>query len=128
MDFDIRMEQVQRRVPITVLHLSGSLNMASAEAFEQAAGQAVQQGARYILLDLKDVPSVRSAGLRSVQMLYSQLNPKASGGDSARTPSESPYLKAVNLAPDVHYVFDVAGFLANIACYDDMETALNSFG
>ncbi len=129
MDFDIRVEQVQRRVPVTVLHLSGSLNLASAEAFEQAAQRAVQQGARYILLDLKDVPTVRSAGLRSVQILYNQLNPKsASSGDGNKAPSESPYLKVVNLAPDVHYVFDVAGFLGSIGCYDDMETALNSFG
>ncbi len=129
MDFEIHVEQVQRRVPITVFHLSGSLNLASAEAFEQAAQQAVQQGARYVLLDLKDVPSVRSAGLRSVQILYSQLNPKgASGGEGNKASSESPYLKVANLAPEVHYVFDVAGFLGNIGCYGDMETALNSFG
>lgn len=131
MDFQIRVEQAQRRVPITVFHLSGSLNLASAEAFEQAGQQALQQGARYVLLDLKDVPSVRSAGLRSVQILYSLLNPKdaasVSGGAEGQS-AESPYLKVANLSPEVYYVFEVAGFLRNIHCYEDMETALNSFG
>jgi hypothetical protein len=128
MDFQISSERIQRRVPVTVLHLSGSLNLGSAEAFEQAARQAVEQGARYVLLDMKDVPAVRSAGLRSVQILYNMLNPKAAGSPPAGNPVPSPYLKAVSLSPDVHYVFDVAGFLGNISCYDDMETALNSFG
>ena len=131
MDFEIRTEQVQRHVPITVFHLSGSLNLASAETFEQAGQQAVDQGTRYILLDFKDVPTVRSAGLRSVQILYNQLNSKGavpvSGSQSASESRESPYLKAVNLSPEVDYVFDVAGFRQNIGCYHDMETALDSF-
>ncbi len=121
MEFDITVEQVQRRVPITVVHLAGSLNLGSTDAFEKAGQRAVQQGARYVLLDFKDVPAVRSAGLRSVQILYNLLNPETA-------PAESPFLKLVNLSPDVHDVFDVAGFLQNLGCYDDMETALDSFG
>ena len=128
MDFQVSTETIQRRVPVTVLHLSGSLNLGSAEAFEQAARQAVEQGARYVLVDLKDVPAVRSAGLRSLQIFYNMLNPKGAASAPPAKPVPSPYLKAVNLSPEVHYVFDVAGFLQNISCYDDMETALNSFG
>lgn len=129
MAFQISVEQTQRRVPIAVFHLSGSLNLGSAEAFDQATQQAVQLGTRYVLLDLKDVPAVRSAGLRSIQILYNLLNPKdAPAASKPGTEAESPYLKMVNLLPEVHYVFDVAGFLREIGCYDDMETALNSFG
>jgi hypothetical protein len=84
-----------------------------------------------VLLDLKDVPAVRSAGLRSVQILYNLLNPKESPSDSASAhegnSSESPYLKLVNLSPEVYDVFDVAGFLREIGSYNDMEAALNSF-
>ncbi len=128
MDFEVRTEQVQRRVPIAVFHLSGSLNLASADAFEQAGQQAVDRGIRHILLDLKEVPTVRSAGLRSVQILYNLLNPRDTSGSVAhREPAESPYLKVVNLSPDVYYVFDIAGFFPNIGCYDDVETALKSF-
>ncbi len=128
MDFEIRVEQVQRRVPIAVFHLSGSLNLASADAFEKAGQQAVEQGTRHILLDLKDVPTVRSAGLRSVQILYKQLNPRVAAGlGGPPQPAESPYLKLVNLSPDVYYVFEIAGFFPNVGCYDDLEAALNAF-
>ncbi len=130
MEFQIRVEQIQRRVPVTIFHVSGSLNLGSAEAFDQAGREAVQQGARYLLLDLKDVPAVRSAGLRSVQILYNLLNEKGSPSASATDegkPSESPYLKLANLSPEVYYVFEVAGFLRSIAAYDDVETALNAF-
>ncbi len=131
-EFQIRVEQIQRRVPIAVFHLSGSLNLDSAAAFEQAGQQTVRQGTHYVLLDLKDVPAVRSAGLRSVQVLYKLLNPKGAAAPPAPAPTdepqESPYLKLVYLAPEVYYVFEVAGFLRFLRCYNDMETALNSFG
>ncbi len=131
MEFQIRVEKVERRVPITIFHLSGSLNLGSADAFDQAGREAVQQGARYVLLDFKDVPAVRSAGLRSVQILNNLLNPKDHSSASASTregnPSESPYLKLVNLSPEVYYVFDIAGFLRSMGSYNDMETALRSF-
>jgi hypothetical protein len=70
--------------------------------------------------------------LRSVQALYNLLNPRDAPPASASMHDgdapKSAYLKLVNLSPDVHGVFDIAGFLHNIACYDDMETALSSFG
>ncbi len=132
MAFQIGIEQVQRRVPITVFHIAGSLNLGSADEFEQTARKAVQEGARYVLLDFKEVPAVRSAGLRSVQILYNLLNPKDAGSASAsmreEDPAKSPYLRLVNLSPDVYYVFDIAGFLRNISSYNDTETALNAFG
>ena len=128
MELQIDVEQVQRRVSITVLHLSGWLNLGSAEAFEQAGRQAVQGGARYVLLDLKEVAAIRSAGLRSVQSLYKLLNPKDAASTPDAAPQPSPYLKLVNASPDVYNVFEIAGFLRNIACYDDMEIALGSFG
>ena len=132
MEFQIRVEQVDRRVPITVLHVSGWLNLGSAAAFEAAGKEAVQQGARYVLLDLRDVPAVRSAGLRSVQALYNLLNPKDAPPASASLHEagahKSPFLKLVNMSAALRDVFDIAGFLHNIACYDDMESALSSFG
>ena len=46
MEFQINLEQVKRKVPVMVFHLSGSLNIASAEIFEGKARQAYQQGTR----------------------------------------------------------------------------------
>jgi anti-anti-sigma factor len=126
MEFQINSEQVKRKVPVTIFHLSGSLNIGSVEKFDEQARQAYQGGARYVLLDFKNVDAVRSAGLRSVQVLFKMLSPKAPGAVTANL-TQSPYLKIVNMSPEVYYVFEVSGFLRNISSYDDLETALDSF-
>ena len=126
MEFHINAEQVNRKVPITIFHLSGSLNIASVETFEEQARQAVQGGTRYVLLDFQDVDAIRSAGLRSVQVLYKLLSPRALDMVTTKL-AMSPYLKIANLSPEVYYVFEVSGFLRNIPNYNDLETALNSF-
>jgi anti-anti-sigma regulatory factor len=126
MEFRIDVEQAVRKVPVTVFHLSGSLNIASVGAFENASRQAVKKGTRYLLLDFKEVDAVRSAGLRSVQVLYRLLSPKAPERVTARL-TISPYLKIANMSPDVYKVFDISGFLRNIESFDDLETALDSF-
>lgn len=126
MEFKISVEHVDRKVPVTVFHLSGSLNIASAQAFEKRSHQAIQQGTRYLLLDFKGVDAVRSAGLRSVQVLYKMLSPKAPEMVTAKFVI-SPYLKIANMSPEVYKVLDISGFLRNIESFDDLEAALDSF-
>jgi anti-anti-sigma factor len=126
MEFQVTVEQVTRQVPVTVFHLSGSLNIASADVFEAKVRQAVDAGAHYLLLDFKDVDAVRSAGLRSVQVIYRMLSPSTPEMVTAKL-TLSPYLKFANMSPEVYYVFDVSGFLRNISTFDDLETALDSF-
>ncbi len=126
MEFQINVEQVTRQVPVTIFHLSGSLNIASADVFEAHARQAVNAGTRYLLLDFKEVDAVRSAGLRSVQVLYKMLAPKAPEAVTAKL-TMSPYLKLANMSPEVYYVFEVSGFLRNIPSFDNLEAALDSF-
>jgi hypothetical protein len=62
-----------------------------------------------------------------VQVIYKTLMSIPPGAVTDRL-TKSRYLKLVNLSPLVHDVFEVAGFLRNIATYNDLETALNSFG
>ncbi len=72
-----------------------------------------------------------SAGLGVVLGIYKMLTPKEEASGSTRPPSDepfkTPYLKLANLSPAVYYVFNVAGFLQNIAIYEDLESALHSF-
>jgi anti-anti-sigma factor len=126
MEFKLTVEQVQRKVPITVFHLSGSLSIASVEAFEGQARQSVEGGTRYLLLDFTGVDAVWSAGLRSVQVLYKMLSPRAADMVTTRL-TLSPYLKIANLSPEVREVFEISGFLRNIDTYEDLEEALDSF-
>jgi anti-anti-sigma factor len=130
--FNITTESVQRRVPVTILHLSGRLDPVSAEALEAQARQAYAAGARYLLLDFKGVDFVTSAGLRAVLTIYKLLMPREDTAALMRPPAgepqKSPYLCLANLSPEIYYVFNISGFLHNIAIYNDLEQALQSFG
>ncbi len=116
---------------ITILHLEGRLDPLSAGTLESQARQLHQAGSVCFLLDFKNVTAVTSAGLRAILGIYKMLNPKEDAPSAKHSqpdePFRTPYLKLANLSPEVYYVFNVAGFLHNIAIYSDLETALSSF-
>jgi len=128
----ITTESVQRRVPVTIFHLKGRLDPAGADALEARARQAHAAGTRYLLLDFNGVDFVTSAGLRSVLTIYRLLTPRDDAAALMRPPAgephKSPYLYLANLLPEIYYVFNISGFLHNIAIYHDLEEALQAFG
>jgi anti-anti-sigma factor len=130
--FKITTEVVQRRVPVTILHLNGRLDPAGADILEAQAHQAHAAGTRYLLLDLGGVDFVTSAGLRAVLAIYKLLTPREDTAALMRPPAsephKSPYLYLANLSPEIYYIFNISGFLHNIAIYNDLEGALQAFG
>src|SRR5258708_30127735 len=116
---------------VAVLHLEGRLDSGSANQLETQARESHQAGVGRMLLDFKAVTYVASAGLRAVHNVYKMLTPPADNAALMRPPSvdpvKNPYLKLANLTPEVYYVFNVSGFLHDLAIYNDLETALNSF-
>ncbi len=130
--FNITTELVHRRVPVTIFHLTGRLDPASADALEARARQAHTAGTRFLLLDFKGVDFVTSAGLRAVLAIYKLLTPRDDTAALMRPPAgephKSPYLYLANLSPEIYYVFNISGFLHNIAIYNDPEEALQAFG
>jgi anti-anti-sigma factor len=130
--FNITTEVVQRRVPVTIFRLNGRLDPASADILEAQARQAHGAGTRYILLDFGGVDFVTSAGLRAVLAIYKLLTPREDTAALMRPPADephkSPYLYLANLSPEIYYIFNISGFLHNIAIYNDLEGALQAFG
>lgn len=59
------------RVPVTVFRLEGDL--AGEELLQSEAQQAFEAGTRYLLLDLRKVPLITSAGLRAIHYVYELL-------------------------------------------------------
>jgi len=131
-DLKITSSQEQARVLVTVFHLQGRLNMSNVDELIEKARQAYKDGMRYLLIDLKEVESITSAGLSAILSIYKMLIPKGGSKVKDKTPagepSRSSYLKLVNPSPQVYYVLDIAGFLDSIAIYDNIEDALASFG
>jgi anti-anti-sigma regulatory factor len=131
---NLTVSQEQGRVPITVFRIEGRINLGNAEALREAARAAVQNGMRYLLIDLTDVPSMTTEGLRALHYIYLLLGDDSSEQPGQETPTEpdatphtSPYLKLLNPSPHIRHVLNTAGFSDFIELHDNRDAAITSF-
>ena len=133
---EIKVSTESGRVPVTVLHVDGNIDSSSYEEFQSTAKRLIDEGARYIRVDLSHAPFVSSAGLRALHTLFNELrsrNPDANlseeqlrKGISAGT-YKSPHLKLLNLSPETRSAFETSGFDMFIDTFTDRRTAIASF-
>jgi anti-anti-sigma factor len=119
-DLKITTEQVQGKIPVTVLHLSGWLDAQSEEQLLQTSRDAHTAGSRFIVLDLKEVDTLTSAGMRAIQKVYKLYTP----------PDEQyvvAHIKICNAPPQIYHVLGITGFLQNIPNYETLQAAIDSF-
>ncbi len=120
-DLTISTEEVQADVPVTVFHLRGWLDAQSEEQLLEAARTSHDGGARYLLIDMSDLDTLTSAGMRALQKVYQIFTPKE---DQFRI----AHLKMCNAPPQIYNVLGITGFLQNIPMYESIHSALESFG
>ena len=84
------------------------------------ADEAYEQGTRYLLLDLSELDTLTSAGMRAIQKVYKQYTP-------ADADKENPHLKLASAPPPVYHALKMAGFLISIPMYESLQSALDSF-
>ena len=120
-DLNIASEQRQADVPVTVFRLRGWLDAQSEEQLLQDARIAYDGGARYLLLDMSDLDTLTSAGMRAIQKVYQIFTPKEDQFKVA-------HLKLCNAPPQIYNVLGITGFLHNIPMYASLDDALESFG
>ena len=133
---DIKTSTVQARVPVTILHVNGDIDSSTYNDFLTRAQKLIQEGARYMMLDLTHVPYVSSAGLRAIYTIFKDLrtvHPEENVSEeqmesAARMGTyKSPYLKLLNVSDNVSGVFRMGGFDRYIESFADREKALASF-
>jgi len=120
-DLSIASEQRQADVPVTVFRLRGWLDAQSEEQLLEDARIAYDGGARYLLLDMRDLDTLTSAGMRAIQKVYQIFTPKEDQFKVA-------HLKLCNAPPQIYNVLGITGFLHNIPMYASLDDALESFG
>lgn len=120
-DLRISSEPMQADVPVTVLHLRGWLDAQSEGQLLEAARNSYDGGARYLLIDMSDLDTLTSAGMRALQKCFQIFTPKEDEFKVA-------HLKLCNAPPQIYNVLGITGFLQNIPMYESMEAALQSFG
>ena len=120
-DLTITSEQRQADVPVTIFHLRGWLDAQSEEQLLEAARTSYDGGARYLLLDMSELDTLTSAGMRAIQKVYQIFTPKEDQFKIA-------HLKLCNAPPQIYNVLGITGFLHNIPMYASVEDSLDSFG
>lgn len=119
-DLKNTVEKVEGNVPVTVFHLRGWLDAQSEDDFVQWANEAYERGARYLLLDLSELDTLTSAGMRAIQKVYRQYTPEG-------TDKEDQRLKMSSAPPPVYSALKMTGFLLSIPMYESVQSALDSF-
>jgi len=120
-DLRITTEQTEGDVPVTVFAVRGWLDAQSEDQLLEAARKSYDDGARYLLIDMSDLDTLTSAGMRALQKVYQIFTPKE---DQFRI----AHLKLCNAPPQIYNVLGITGFLQNIPMYESQEAALESFG
>jgi anti-anti-sigma factor len=120
-DLIISTEQIQAEVPVTVFRLRGWLDAQSEEQLLEAARTSHDGGATYLLIDMTDLDTLTSAGMRALQKVYQIYTPKEDRFKVA-------HLKLCNAPPQIYNVLGITGFLQNIPMYESTDAALQSFG
>ena len=133
---DIKISTEQTRVPVTILHVQGDIDSFTYDDFLSRAQKLIQEGARYMMIDLAHVPYVSSAGLRAIYTIFKDLrevHPEENVSEeqmekAARMGTyKSPHLKLLNLSDNVNGVFQMGGFDRYIEAFTDRAKALASF-
>ena len=123
--FKISVRQAQSRIPLTIFHIQGSINLETAPNLDQSISTAYANGTRDALLDMSEVSAMTSAGLRSILMAYKLLDGNSAGSRSAVI--KTPHLKLLKPSTDLREVLRIAGFDAFIDIQEDLTDAIASF-
>jgi anti-anti-sigma factor len=120
-DLTITKEELQAEVPVTVFRLRGWLDAQSEEQLLEAARTSHDEGARFLLIDMSDLDTLTSAGMRALQKVYQIYTP-------AEDRFKVAHLKLCNAPPQIYNVLGITGFLQNIPMYESTDAALQTFG
>ncbi len=100
---------------VSLVSVSGRVDSATAPDFEKALQTLIQANRCQIVVDLKDVEYMSSAGLRG--LVSSLKAAKAGGGD----------LRIAQPSQRVREVLELAGLNTIFTTYDDVTEAVGSF-
>jgi anti-sigma B factor antagonist len=111
------MEITQRKIDdnISVISLDGTLNARSADQVKETFREVAGRGARYVVLDLGNVPFIDSSGLAALVSGLKTLNEKDGS------------LKLASLQSQADLLFKLTMFDKVFEIHPDVDAAVKSF-
>ena len=128
---EISVTQANGRIPVTIFHLSGDL--VEEEPLRSEATKTVANGSSAILLDMKDVPYISSAGLRAIQFVFDLLHDSEGEDKSAMNRGiadgtfNAPNLKLLNPSKNGAKALRVSGYDMFLESFTNRDEAVRAF-
>jgi anti-anti-sigma factor len=129
---ELSVTQEHGTVPVTVLHVRGNIDSTSYQDFQTHAENLLAQGTKDLLIDLREVPYMSSAGLRSLNQIYNKLRTTAdstasvSKGVAAGTYT-SAHLKLLSPSARVLETLKMSGFDMFLDIQSNLKDAVARF-
>lgn len=129
---ELSVSQEQGRVPVTALHVKGNIDSTSYLEFQSYAEKLLADGAENLIIDLRGVPYMSSAGLRALNQIYNKLRAQSedvssvSKGVTAGT-YKSPHLKLASPSQRVLETLKMSGFDMFLDISSNLKDALALF-
>lgn len=114
----ITSEKKQTPMPVTIFHISGWLDAQGEPKLLEAAQSAHDTGVTRLLIDMSELDTLTSAGIRTLQRVYQMYTSKD---------EQKENLKLCNAHPQIYHVLSITGFLKHIPMYESVTSALESF-
>jgi anti-anti-sigma factor len=131
---NIQLSKEKSRVPVTVFHITGAIDSSNYHELDMVASNAIDEGTRFVLLDLAKVHFMSSAALRSLQRLDKKLNALSDGLDTGELQQgildgsyKSPYVKLLSPTAPVLLTLKTAGWDMIFEIFKDKQKAVEAF-
>lgn len=115
-----KVESLRGKLAVTVLYLHGWLDAQSEEQLLASARKAYDGGSHRLLLDMAELDTLTSAGIRALQKVHMLYTP-------VKRRVKTAYVKICNVPPQIRKVLEVTGFLQSFPSYESKQAALDSF-
>jgi anti-anti-sigma factor len=128
---EIKVTQEQGKVPITVLHINGNLDVESYEKLIAEAEALKATGTKYLLLDLEEVPYISSSGLRALNIIFkaykSDEHPDVLSKGLRDGTYKSAHFKLLSPSKTVMEGLKISGFDMFLEIHRNLKEAISSF-
>ncbi|MDH5753341.1 MAG: STAS domain-containing protein [Deltaproteobacteria bacterium] len=114
---EIRLETVEGKVPVTVIHVTGDIDASSHQNLDAKAEEVINGGAKHVVLDLTANTYMSSAGFRSMHKIYTALKGKGEGAG----------VNLLNPNDEVKRLMKAMGFEAFFPTFSDLKEAVEAF-
>jgi anti-anti-sigma regulatory factor len=134
----VTVEQVEGRVPVTILAIQGDLDASNYEQVIAKARELYAAGARHLLLDLSNMPFMGSSGVVAIHsialLMGGETPPDPQAGwqafhaiDHARADGMQQQVKLLNPQPKVSRTLEITSMDDFFEIHTDRQAAIASF-